>query len=995
MCAKSKRGKAASAGEVASVPRTALTSRIFQALPRGGIVALVADGGMGKHCAASQVMARARALSWEVRAVRFSAHSLESSYRRLRKACNELVNLAGHDGSCLAVVEDIPELDDSYLVKVSNVIETMAVSGVGVLMLLEPAAELIVEELNCQLILRANDLVVTQEEFPSWADVLPGRTWDKSREATRGVPSLLGALRDTTESMFGHPVGVAWDHESEVMAVRALAPSLIDEEAKLRCAMLALGTGSFEELRSMGIRTSTDMLRQLELDAPILGVSVRDLSFSVYACSPEVAGGVLRAGCRKWPWVVERAADILAERGDMRRAGILALSCPDSVSAERLVERYPVELIDVGLTSLVIRCASKLSAPRFRAAGEALRLVGALPWGQGGEVPMACADGLERPLEGGGRESAHEAMASLQLALLALPHMIRVGDPERPDILVSKVDSLSACASSSGSRLARTLACHARAMLKLYAGTPLEAFRELMLCRELMVGTEASADAAGCGPLSIGAAILRHDFEVVRRVVGDSENPADRKAIRDAVALLDEMAPAAVREQAAYALETSAFIAGSANSVPLAERALARQVLRGETSAQAFGRAVAAFSDCCEARYRRAHIHVREGRRASELAGCVDLPVALGVAERIVATSLGERALLALGSGSPDGCLPDAAAVSGTCPQPPSQDLLALDRLHAAVWGAADEAPEVVATSLAGLSPKTTTVALAGVIGRADRSRGVMFMRSLPAAWRGRTVIAASGGTIVGASALPMASHPYQPDGGGSRRPGLKVTVLGGFGVTVSGRRLPESAWRRRHARTLLAMLVLTPGHNIARFEAAECFWPESDYARCRSGMYTVVSSLRGTLGQVGAGGYVRGEMGRLWLDPQVVSCDIDEFEEIGRVVVGQSVDDARLVKLCTRMEEMYQGGTALVTTDSSGFFRKRHNEVSRRFVDALLVGVGAAVRIGDSRQAVWFAETARAESPQREDVASVLAWARGVDAREASDDEGLADEAA
>ena len=61
-------------------------------------------------------------------------------------------------------------------------------------------------------------------------------------------------------------------------------------------------------------------------------------------------------------------------------------------------------------------------------------------------------------------------------------------------------------------------------------------------------------------------------------------------------------------------------------------------------------------------------------------------------------------------------------------------------------------------------------------------------------------------------------------------------------------------------------------------------------------------------------------------------------------------------------MEGMYGSGSYLPTNDVDGRYRRRHEELSRRFVDAMLTGADAARRLRDERQAQWFLETARVE---------------------------------
>lgn len=962
----SKRNEGAAPSGLLGVPRVRLVSRVFDGLGRGGLVALVADNGMGKHHVAAQVVNRARGLEYAIRSLRFSSHSIENSYRRLRRCSNELIDLSGSGGRCLMVVEGIPEMDDGLLCRVASVIEAAMLCDVQVLLLMEPVAEILLEELSCHTVLRASDFVVSGDELSAWRGALAGRTQDEALTLTCGVPSLLAALGGPC-SIHGYPEDYAWVSASEQMLSRTLSGHYIEEEAKLRCAILALGGGTFADLRGLGLRVSPDILRQLELDAPLLGICARTASFSSFRCAPELIGRLLKSACSSWPWVVDRAVGLLASRGNLRRAGMLASSCPGYTSTHALALAYPVELVDAGLAAMVVR---SLTGPESSEsedaslAAKALCLVGVTPWGGAPSVSPASAGAL-RP-KARGVTPGRRAAVGLQVALLEALHDVRVGLMPFRDTL-ERVGALSTAASSSGDRVAKILACHLEAVTRLYGGAPLEAFRTLMLSRSLREQED--------GYRSAFASLLQCDFEVTRRLVGDSDNPRDRKAIRVSRSCLSELGPKYVYEQAEYTLEATAFLAGQTSEVSSGEGALARYALRGERAALALGHAVAAFSDASSRLYRRAYVHAVEGREEARAVGFSDVESLLGIAVRLIAFGLGESSgLLLEGFAAPGGSvrLLEGPTPAASCT---SRDIGALCALHAAVWEGERSDYERASAHLREISPRAVAITLAGFIGHVDRVRGSLFLRALPSVWRG-------GASVVPTSAKPAiqavmpAFDAASGTADGSEPIRLKIDVLGGFGVTIGGRKIAESAWRRKHARTLLAMLALTPGHGLARYEAAERFWPEADYARCRSSMYTVISSLRSTLGQAGPEGYVRGEMGRLWLDAGTVSCDIDEFEELTRLVIARGSDGEDAVAQCIRIEEMYGGGTMITSDDSSGFFRRRHDEMSRRYVDALLVGVSAALGVGDTRQAVWFAQSARGEDPEREDVKKALAWA-------------------
>jgi DNA-binding SARP family transcriptional activator len=58
----------------------------------------------------------------------------------------------------------------------------------------------------------------------------------------------------------------------------------------------------------------------------------------------------------------------------------------------------------------------------------------------------------------------------------------------------------------------------------------------------------------------------------------------------------------------------------------------------------------------------------------------------------------------------------------------------------------------------------------------------------------------------------------------------VRVTLLGGFSVSVGSRVLEENAWRLKNAAALVKLLALAPGHRLHReqvMEAVARIWQE------------------------------------------------------------------------------------------------------------------------------------------------------------------------
>ncbi|MCC6627942.1 MAG: LuxR family transcriptional regulator [Chloroflexi bacterium] len=77
----------------------------------------------------------------------------------------------------------------------------------------------------------------------------------------------------------------------------------------------------------------------------------------------------------------------------------------------------------------------------------------------------------------------------------------------------------------------------------------------------------------------------------------------------------------------------------------------------------------------------------------------------------------------------------------------------------------------------------------------------------------------------------------------------MSIRLLGTMQVTVGGRLVPPSAWRLRKARSLVALLALTPGGRLHRERVLETLWPELTPAAAANNLRQALHAARGALG--------------------------------------------------------------------------------------------------------------------------------------------------
>ncbi len=921
------------------VERTRLVQSLCDSLERDRLVALCAERGMGRHVLARQVSEVLRGCGVATLELGVSGLIPESVCRKVKAALRDALDREDNGSRALVVIDGLGLLDDPYLARLARSVASAVVSGCRVIVLLDPDCESMLEFLPDCRVVRAADLVLESREYKQWDGLLGGFSEVDAKRCTHGIPSLLGTLRGTRCEADGTPFGSLWDRAVADLLHDALRSELIDEELSVRAAMVALGAGDFQMLSELGLRASRDILREIESGCPLFGVDLHEGTFELVTCTNDVVGQALSGLSAEYSGLIAAAVRLLAKRGHLRRAAAIAAAQADASVLRTLVAEYPLELVDAGLAKLAIREVGKaMDVPELCLARTVLEEVGA---------PLPKYGNRGRPLANDGACAAKLPQRARriqgQIALLRAIH-----EAKRYGKAGMSEDERVAIA-ATGDVLAMRLIARLNVLEMRLGGQSIEAFRELLLVSNLR---------EQAGEPSVYAAMLALEFEGLRCLVGDPESAGDISRLRKAQDVLEEGALFALRCEAESVLSMSyEAVAVNAGSSTL-DRLISVLEARDETAALAWVRLAECVAELRVGAYRNVHVRAVAAFDAATKVCLPDVAVAARLFERVALLGLGEEPELG-----------EEWQVAGV---EPSHDLAMLDKLHGAVAGDVMGAADGVCMAMRGLMPRTEARVLAGCIVDADRVVGREFGALLPLPWRpkrGAVVTSVERGSVA-ATTYGVGRHStvtLRED-----VPTLEVGVLGGFAVSRGGVRLGESAWHRRRSRDLLAMLALTPSHVLTRREAINQLWQDMDPVRGRENLYSVLSSLRSTVGQAPPEViYIVGEQGKIWLNEGTVSCDVDEFDRVTRQLMARRLPDDEAISLCLRLEGMYGHGSYLPTSDAEGRYRRRHEELSRRFVDAMMTGVDAATRLHDERQAKWFLETVRIE---REDGGPTVA---------------------
>ncbi len=73
----------------------------------------------------------------------------------------------------------------------------------------------------------------------------------------------------------------------------------------------------------------------------------------------------------------------------------------------------------------------------------------------------------------------------------------------------------------------------------------------------------------------------------------------------------------------------------------------------------------------------------------------------------------------------------------------------------------------------------------------------------------------------------------------------LHLDLLGGFSIRLDSREVPQAAFARRKACSLLKLMALQPGYRLHRYQANDRLWPDLPPRRSAAQLYKAVHHVR------------------------------------------------------------------------------------------------------------------------------------------------------
>jgi DNA-binding SARP family transcriptional activator len=196
----------------------------------------------------------------------------------------------------------------------------------------------------------------------------------------------------------------------------------------------------------------------------------------------------------------------------------------------------------------------------------------------------------------------------------------------------------------------------------------------------------------------------------------------------------------------------------------------------------------------------------------------------------------------------------------------------------------------------------------------------------------------------------------------------IYLSLLGGFSVRLDSREVPEAAFARRKARSLLKLLALRPGHQLHRYQAMDLLWPDLSPRGAAAQLYKTVHHVRQAFATVypelppEALLEIRGEVLSLKA-PGGIHTDVEEFEELAQAAIRD-----RDLNLLQKAVAAYRGD--LLPTDLYEEWTVEYRDaLQERFLELLVklgedyLAAGYPAEAGDAFRQVLTREPTREET--------------------------------
>ena len=905
-----------------------------------------AEPGMGRTTAITRCLTMRTKAGDATRYEGFANCQMEEAMARLSELllwCKSHVR----EGRTVSIaIDDLPAGDEYDSERMVRALRAMHSLGARLYISLLPEAECMVEQFGeAKCFWSCNLRIVTN------GGTSQGEAVDV---CTHGIPALVEAAGCVTvgsvRSMMDDP-GYAEAYANVVRA--SIRHGLMAEERRLRIILLLLGHGTFAEAENIVGNVDNELWRALARDAPLFGVSMPGETF--YCAGGESTEGLISISALLCDAVANEAemvvkvAHTLAQRCDYRRSAMVSMISPLKEDRCETALRWAAEYINVGELD-VVREVVRMSESGISCDGtgltEAKQMIAAL------EAPTRQVGYSQDEREG----ARCSPCAQLSLACRRM---------------LSDLEWVFPAIATPFDPAAHDLMQHAQVARLMLQGRLADAY---------VLVTNADVFQP-CKNVTVTSALLCMDYALCSTLMGVPSGKECMRMLRDSSELFLGMGLSALEDLRASILPLGALLAGRKPVATTFEADAQRASRMGDVLVHGVFLAASAIVDVRAGLYLRAHVRLMQAEDQFERGNAPYLQSAARILDACTRAQLGER-VTRDELNSCKGAGRDLDRVVAIL-QAAFSKRRGSRKVGCGRWdgdGSSRKVHWILNIVMGDFNKLSTRVReVMPVQWKEAVQKGANDIDAMMEKWSNEGMRAEA--RLVQPSVLqqPLLAHLEERDAACTR---VHIRALGGFEVRVDGVVVSNRLLERRRAKSMLALLVAVPGHSAKRFTLMESVWPEYDYETATRCVYSATSVLRseicGILGNVGkAAVIVANKADRtLALDPQIVSCDVDVFEELSRRALDNEGDDEWTMESCRQIEELYSGGLFVPQADEAGIVATRARELRGLYCDAMIAGAKAAMRANAKMLACRFAKRAYEADGMREDAICALAAA-------------------
>ncbi len=891
-----------------------------------GLFFLCAEPGYGQLDAMRACMEHAKEKGANIERSSFYGSTRVSPIASLSRFASRVESIEASGRHCVVLIEDVPPHDDANIRRLAKILTKMREAGAFVFCPLLPESDLLIESCADARSVYSGDLLL----MPS------SSSGDYHFRLTHGIAPLEAALTaDPGAEMFGKPSTLTNGAYSRALAKCTkdhFRATLADEELGRRLALVLLGWGSLDDVAFVVRHADVDDMLWMERAAPFFGVSVAKGSFEVAGiyrdCVFEEVVSWLQSLIGVSPTIALKAAEVLCQRGQYARAAVILRYIDQEEDAVRLVINQGIPLLFAGARVLVegsMRTAESFpeitSSDAYLYCSLALRLLS-------GGRRSACVE-LPEDLTRSAYEGSIDAYRIVQLK-------------NAKDIIAGL---RKANAFTARSHLDYAMNHHVIALRRILEGEFLDEYEDMM------------DSTLRSHPRTLSTSLVCIDYYIACVMLGEIPDKEQRVDFDSACQMLKSVSPKGLGIYCGSVPDVLSVFTGRADELPGTERLITRAEGNGDKVALSVFLMAAALVDLRNGADMRAHARATRAYETAAFSRSGGLASASLFVYTIICSALGkEEATSEQGGGllSSRTCRPatkDMIRVLEAVKRGHGYDSVMLDKLD---WR---KAPRGYFWML------NLLVHDSGI----EEHRVV---RLLPKAW-----VACLDERMMHIEEAPPVPRvievPKSVPASSKQKKTVSICVFGSFAVWVAGDKIAQTALRRRHAKELLALLVLSRGHRITRRQALLAVWGETDYVRGMQRLYESVSQIRRAMHAADNDFEpILSDRcdGTIALNDEVVECDVDQFQREARLAMeGRSAKSA--VSHATEAWKLYGNGISLVVNDVTGTMGRRERELEKLYANALCAGATAALGMRNVYLASRLAGEALRVDEQREDA--------------------------